>query len=248
MFEADVLIPKTAEPRTDHHSRLNQQDGHPVRTEVCQHISIETRTTSQGPPEECLRLPDCVNHAKRRSCLLGAVGLLIGLMATRNSKQNQPMRMGMLAALAYCIGTNLVPLLDSVLKVDPSIVVTALLSTSVVFVSFSMCALLAERGKWLFLGAPLLSLMNVMLLLLTLSIFTGTYAFMFNANVYLGLLAMCGFVLFDTQLIVEKRLMGDDDYIGHSVDLFIDLVGIFRRLLIILTKKEQDSRNKNKRE
>ncbi|XP_065348244.1 bax inhibitor 1 [Cloeon dipterum] len=179
---------------------------------------------------------------------LGAVGLLIGLMATRNSKQNQPMRMGMLAALAYCIGTNLVPLLDSVLKVDPSIVVTALLSTSVVFVSFSMCALLAERGKWLFLGAPLLSLMNVMLLLLTLSIFTGTYAFMFNANVYLGLLAMCGFVLFDTQLIVEKRLMGDDDYIGHSVDLFIDLVGIFRRLLIILTKKEQDSRNKNKRE
>jgi len=36
---------------------------------------------------------------------IGGVALLIGLMATRNSKQNQPMRMGMLAALAYCIGT-----------------------------------------------------------------------------------------------------------------------------------------------
>ncbi|XP_059488661.1 bax inhibitor 1 [Neocloeon triangulifer] len=179
---------------------------------------------------------------------IGGVGLLIGLMATRNSKQNQPLRMGMLAGLAYCIGTNLVPLLDVVIQIDPSIVVTALLSTSVVFISFSMCALLSNRGKWLFLGAPLLSLMNVMLLLTVVSLFTGSFAAVYNVNIYLGLLAMCGFVLFDTQLIVEKRLMGDDDFIAHSVDLFIDLVGIFRRLLVILTKKEQDNRNKNKRE
>jgi hypothetical protein len=40
--------------------------------------------------------------------------------------------------------------------------------------------------------------------------------------------------------------MGDDDFIAHSVDLFIDLVGIFRRLLVILTRKEQDSRNKKR--
>jgi Bax inhibitor 1 len=133
-----------------------------------------------------------------------------------------------------------------VLQVDPSIVVTALLGTSVVFISFSVCALMSERGKWLFLGGPLLALMNVMVMMMVVSLFTGSSSLIYNANVYLGLLAMCGFVLFDTQLIVEKRLMGDDDFIAHSVDLFIDLVGIFRRLLVILTRKEQDSRNKKR--
>lgn len=48
---------------------------------------------------------------------------------------------------------------------------------------------------------------------------------------------MCGFVLYDTQLIVEKRRRGDRDFVAHSVDLFIDLVGIFRRIVIILSEK-----------
>lgn len=48
---------------------------------------------------------------------------------------------------------------------------------------------------------------------------------------------MCGFVLYDTQLIMEKRRNGDKDFIVHSLDLFTDLIGIFRRLLIILTNK-----------
>lgn len=48
---------------------------------------------------------------------------------------------------------------------------------------------------------------------------------------------MSGFVLYDTQLIMEKRRAGDKDFIAHSVDLFVDFVGVFRRLLIILAQK-----------
>lgn len=48
---------------------------------------------------------------------------------------------------------------------------------------------------------------------------------------------MSGFVLYDTQLIMEKRRAGDKDFIAHSVDLFVDFIGIFRRLLIILAQK-----------
>jgi len=55
---------------------------------------------------------------------------------------------------------------------------------------------------------------------------------------------MCGFVLYDTQMIIEKHRMGDKDYIQHSLSLFVDMINIFRRLLIILTQKEQQ---KNKR-
>jgi FtsH-binding integral membrane protein len=61
--------------------------------------------------------------------------------------------------------------------------------------------------------------------------------FGYELQLYLGLLIYCGFVLFDTQLIVEKYQLGDNDYIWHSVDLFIDFINIFRRILIILASK-----------
>lgn len=48
---------------------------------------------------------------------------------------------------------------------------------------------------------------------------------------------MAGFILFDTQMIMEKRRAGSTDCIRHSMDLFFDLVSVFRRLLIILTQK-----------
>ena len=58
-----------------------------------------------------------------------------------------------------------------------------------------------------------------------------------QVQLYGGLLLFCGFVLFDTQLIVEKFNLGDNDYIWHSLGLFLDFVNIFRRLLIILASK-----------
>ncbi|XP_046688378.1 probable Bax inhibitor 1 [Homalodisca vitripennis] len=59
---------------------------------------------------------------------------------------------------------------------------------------------------------------------------------------------MCGFVLYDTQLIIEKRRQGDKDFVAHSVDLFIDFIGIFRRLIIILAEKEDRNKRNNKKE
>lgn len=60
---------------------------------------------------------------------------------------------------------------------------------------------------------------------------------MLQAHLYLGLMLMCGFVLFDTQLIIEKRRMGSKDFVQHALELFIDFIGMFRRLLIILSQK-----------
>ena len=42
-----------------------------------------------------------------------------------------------------------------------------------------------------------------------------------------------GYILFDTQMIIERADRGDYDYIKHSLDLFVDLIGLFVRLLII---------------
>ena len=55
---------------------------------------------------------------------------------------------------------------------------------------------------------------------------------------------MCGFVLFDTQLIIEKAENGDKDYIWHCVDLFLDFVTLFRKLMMILAMNRKNNRKK----
>lgn len=131
------------------------------------------------------------------------------------------------------------PLLEHVAYINPSIIVTALIGTSLVFVCFSICSLLAERGKWLYLGGTLMSLLSTLMVLSLVNIFMGS-ALVYQVHMYLGLAVMCGFVLYDTQLIIEKRRAGSKDFVAHSLDLFIDFIGIFRRLLIILAQKVID--------
>lgn len=128
------------------------------------------------------------------------------------------------------------PLLETVIAINPSIIVTALTGTVVIFGSFSLSAIFAERGKWLYLGGTLMTLLTTLLLLSLANVFFGSYL-IFQLHLYLGLLLMCGFVLYDTQLIIEKRRHGNKDFVTHALDLFIDFVGIFKRLLIILSQK-----------
>ena len=128
------------------------------------------------------------------------------------------------------------PLLDTVIAINPSIIVTALIGTVVIFGSFSLSAIFAERGRWLYLGGTLMTLLTTLLLLSLANLFFGSYL-IFQAHLYLGLLLMCGFVLYDTQLIIEKRRHGNKDFVTHALDLFIDFIGIFKRLLIILSQK-----------
>lgn len=108
--------------------------------------------------------------------------------------------------------------------------------TIVIFVSFSISSLLAERGRWLYLGGTLISLLNIMVLFSFVNLFLR-WAIFYQAYLYIGLFLMCGFVIYDTQLIIEKYHMGSKDFILHSLDLFVDFVNIFRHLLIILTQK-----------
>ncbi|KAJ9574997.1 hypothetical protein L9F63_007825 [Diploptera punctata] len=172
-----------------------------------------------------------------------SVGLLFALMATPDNGKNRKLRLGYLLGFAFFTGMGMGPLLETVIDFEPSIVMTALIGTIVVFGSFSLCAMFAERGQFLYLGGTLMSLLSTMLILSLANILFGSYL-LYQVHLYLGLLLMSGFVLYDTQLIIEKRRSGDKDFITHSIDLFIDFVGIFRRLVIILSQKEQQKRNR----
>ena len=55
----------------------------------------------------------------------------------------------------------------------------------------------------------------------------GGRAMMFQAELYGGMLIFLGYVLFDTQVIIEKAYSGQKDHIKAALDLFVDFVAIF---------------------
>lgn len=77
--------------------------------------------------------------------------------------------------LINILGMSLGPLLEYVSFVDPSIIVTALLGSTLVFVCFSIAAMLAERGSWLFLGGTLMTLLTSMSLMTLVNIFMQSH-------------------------------------------------------------------------
>merc|ERR1719228_108844 len=119
--------------------------------------------------------------------------------------------------------------------------------TSAVFACFSGAALFAPDGKYLYLGGSLLSGLSSLLFLGFLNIFFRSQL-LFQVHIYLGLAIFCGFIMYDTQLIIIKARHGDRDFIAHSLDLFIDFIQVFRKILVLLMQKEKkEDRNQKKR-
>uniref|UniRef100_A0A8C7JXK1 Transmembrane BAX inhibitor motif containing 6 n=1 Tax=Oncorhynchus kisutch TaxID=8019 RepID=A0A8C7JXK1_ONCKI len=170
--------------------------------------------------------------------LLGSLGMVVWLSMTPHNPETEKKRLAILAGFAFFTGVGLGPAMDFVIIINPSIIVTAFLGTSIIFVCFTLSALYAKRRSFLFLGGTLMSGLSVLFLVSVVNMFFGS-AILFKAHMYLGLVIMCGFVLFDTQLIIEKAENGDKDYIWHCVDLFLDFVTIFRKLMILLAMNEK---------
>jgi len=175
---------------------------------------------------------------------LGTIGFLLAISFTSNEPKNQLKRLSYLCGLGACTGLSLGPLLEHAIAINPTIISTAFFATALIFVCFSLTSLWAEQRSLLYLGGSLMSCLSVMALLGLMNIFFRS-TMIFQLHLYGGLLVFCGFILYDTQLIIEKRRNGDTDFIWHSVDLFLDFINIFRRILLILSIKEE-RKNKKK--
>jgi len=171
---------------------------------------------------------------------LGTMGLMLAIVFSAATRENEKKRLGYLFGLAFCIGCTTGPLVEIIGADDPSIVFNAYIITCIVFGSFTLAALHAESTKFLHLGGILTS---ALLCLLVASFFRASYGYI----LWFGLAIECGFVLYDTQLIAEKRRRGDTDYIWHTVLLFVDFVNIFRYIMLILKDKSDKDGNKKRR-
>merc|ERR1712154_248976 len=152
----------------------------------------------------------------------------------------------MLLSFAFLTGLGLGPLLSMAIRMNPTIVPSAMMLTSAIFACFTGAALFAPDGKYLYLGGTLLSGLSTLLFLEFLNIFFRSQL-LFQAHLYIGLTIFCGFIMFDTQVIIRKARNGDKDFIAHSLDLFIDFVQIFRKVLILLMQKDERDNKKRQR-
>lgn len=147
---------------------------------------------------------------------------------------------------AFLDGLAAGPLLEYAVVTDPAIPVIAFVAAAVVFAGFSVSAIFARRGSYLALGAFLWAGILGLFLIQIVNLFTSKLVG-FGPMLYGGLMLLCGFILYDTQVIIEKANRGDKDCHGHAMDLLIDFVGIVKRLILILIRNNERREEKKRR-
>ncbi|KAI0560002.1 Bax inhibitor 1 [Gracilaria domingensis] len=147
---------------------------------------------------------------------------------------------------AFLDGAAIGPLLCGVIDIDPSIPPMAFLGAFLVFSSCSLSAIFAKRKSYLFLGSFLFTALFGMFLMSILGRFLP-HMMPVMPFLYMGLFMFCGFVLYDTQMIIEKAHAGDRDHLKHALELFIDFVAIVRHIMVIMANNRQRRQDRDDR-
>ncbi|XVF13469.1 hypothetical protein REPUB_Repub08aG0210400 [Reevesia pubescens] len=174
-------------------------------------------------------------------------GTIFWLLSTPPYQEQK--RVSLLMTSAALEGASVGPLIDLAIQIDPSTLVAAFVGTALAFACFSGAAMLARRREYLYLGGLLSSGVSMLLWLHFASAIFGGSTALFMIEIYFGLLVFVGYMVVDTQDIIEKAHLGDLDYVKHALTLFTDFVAVFVRILLIMVKNsaEKSERKKKKR-
>ncbi|KAI8538097.1 hypothetical protein RHMOL_Rhmol09G0075500 [Rhododendron molle] len=182
---------------------------------------------------------------------LGCMGSIVWLLSTPPYEEQK--RVTLLMATALLQGASIGPLIDLAIEIDPrqllvcSILVSAFVGCAVAFGCFSIAAMLAKRREYLYLGGLLSSGLSILFWLHFASSLFGGSATLFKFELYFGLLVFVGYIVVDTQDIIEKAHFGDLDYVKHALTLFTDFAAVFVRILIIMLKNSEKQQEKKKK-
>ena len=147
------------------------------------------------------------------------------LPRTANSAAGIPV----IFAFTGLLGFGLGPVLNYYLAVNPSIVMTALGGTGVIFLGLSGYAL-TTRKDFSFLGGFVMVGMLVVLAAAILNIFLGMPALFLAVNAAIVMI-MSAFILWETSSLVRG---GETNYIMATAGLFLSILNLFQALLHLL--------------
>jgi FtsH-binding integral membrane protein len=181
-------------------------------------------------------------------CAIATFGFMMWLLFTAfdpYDAEQQKKRLLLLGTVAFLKGTVVGPLIELAAQVDPILIATALCGTGLIFACFSAAAMCARRRSYLYLIGMLSSATTLLALLSFVNIFARSSSIDW-IQLYGGLMVFSGYVVYDTQLIIEKAELSHPDYIRAALELFIDFVAIFIRILIILLRNSQSKKEKSR--
>lgn len=87
-----------------------------------------------------------------RLAVFGSIITSIWLFSIDLNARTQKQCFALMAATALFTGIYLSPLINLAIRVDPQIVMTAFLLTTIIFVCFTLSALLTQKRTYLYLG------------------------------------------------------------------------------------------------
>eukprot|EP00355_Strombidium_rassoulzadegani_P001534 CAMPEP_0168614440 /NCGR_PEP_ID=MMETSP0449_2-20121227/3976_1 /TAXON_ID=1082188 /ORGANISM="Strombidium rassoulzadegani, Strain ras09" /LENGTH=179 /DNA_ID=CAMNT_0008655121 /DNA_START=231 /DNA_END=770 /DNA_ORIENTATION=- len=153
-----------------------------------------------------------------------------------------------LYALSFFMGYMVGPAMHQIMFFYPEVLPQAVGYTSVVFACFSGIALFSKRRSYLFLGGVISSIMMSMMVYRLTSWLFGTGGASFGMGyMMVGLFVECLYVIYDTQMIIERAERGDKDVPVHTMMLFIDLFDMFLKIVQILIKLQEGDRKDKRR-
>jgi FtsH-binding integral membrane protein len=165
---------------------------------------------------------------------LGSLVPLLYFYRKTDMTTNQTTRKIALGSFVTMAGLASAPMLYKMLYINPMAIPLAIGGTALIFAGATSAALLAPRASLLpmasALGGGVFVLIGMGLLNAFVIQSTAIHSFM----LYGGLGLFTAFLGYDTQKMIERFQEGDNDFLKHSVDFFIDLLNIFRYLLMIL--------------
>lgn len=178
---------------------------------------------------------------------LAYLGLVVWLLSMPSLSTNKPQRQRVFAGAAFAQGLALAPLAALAGHLNASLFPMALVATTLVFGCFSLSAAVAKRRSYLFLAGVLSSALSALFWWrLGMAVFARRSAFAFEAELLVGLAVFVGYVLVDTQVIIERASAGDLDEVKHAVQLFGDFVSILVRVVILLMQREERARRERR--
>ncbi|KAL8152187.1 hypothetical protein V2J09_009947 [Rumex salicifolius] len=175
----------------------------------------------------------------------GCLGCISWVLSTPPHDERKRFRVLMGAAALE--GASIGPLIDLAIEFDPSILVNAFVGCAIAFGCFSAAAIYAKRREFLYLGGFLSSAVSILFWLSIASSLFGGSTTVFMFELYFGLLVFVGYIVFDTQSIIERAHLGDLDYVKHAMVLFTDFVAVFVRILIIMLKNSAEKEEKKRK-
>ncbi|NXR32430.1 LFG4 protein, partial [Zosterops hypoxanthus] len=170
-------------------------------------------------------------HERPALLLISGFGSLAVIVALTLYRHQHPVNLYLLFGFVmWCSLIDRLLLLFTVTFYDVSVVLQAFILTTAVFLGLTAYTLQSKRDFSKF-GAGLFACLWILIFsgFLRLFFYSETIELVFAAA---GALLFCGFIIYDTHLLMHK--LSPEEYILASINLYLDIINLFLHLLRFL--------------